>query len=421
MPLTYIFICKGHWKILGVGGAVKVRKAPCHCCSISTDNLSRASHCIDDCAWCKDYICKGWIKEEDVANKNWVCYHHPIITEELKIKLSTDLKELEAEWKAGMDIELTNVQKNSKLRSPINFMYPTPGEFQDSTNICYDLNKDHISSQEKASFTMDLIADLQVRKMFEAEEELSILDLQKKLAKLMKHEAKLIEIQRDITHGELSTENAAYVIMSAVPCSLHASQRNTIKFVSLLLASGVARARKFAPAGQDAKAADNFISTVDKLMATVVFGSIRKPHHWKTPYDKQKKIVTALSFSGEQCVSVMKNMPKLIELCLQHTGDRGIDLEDERRLWNEAMILYNKAITYLEIKTDLTRLEVLEFQFATDQFAQIFVYKLKLNNEGINNYLHNFITGHFGEYLHHHGSLARHNQEVSVYCLPWLV
>ena len=117
----------------------------------------------------------------------------------------------------------------------------------------------------------------------------------------------------------------------------------------------------------------------------------------------------------------MKNMPKLIELCLQHTGDRGIDLEDERRLWKEAMILYNKAITYLEIKTDLTRLEVLEFQFATDQFAQIFVYKLKLNNEGINNYLHNFITGHFGEYLHHHGSLARHNQEVSVYCLPWLV
>jgi hypothetical protein len=46
-----------------------------------------------------------------------------------------------------------------------------------------------------------------------------------------------------------------------------------------------------------------------------------------------------------------------------------------------------------------------------DQFAKYYVQDLVMSNEGINNYLHIYISEHYFFYLLCHKSLYRHNQQ----------
>ena len=144
--LCSIFLA-GHWKILGRGGAVKTRKHPCYCCAVTTEELAKPSHTIDECNWCRDYILKNKISPEMVSSGEWVCFHRPIITDELKSSLYEQLKESQIIWKDGVNIELDVVRQNSQLNAPHDFEHPTLPERNDSSMICLIWKERRIQSR----------------------------------------------------------------------------------------------------------------------------------------------------------------------------------------------------------------------------------------------------------------------------------
>ena len=413
--LCSIFLA-GHWKILGRGGAVKTRKHPCYCCAVTTEELAKPSHNIDECNWCRDYILKNKISPEMVTSGEWVCFHRPIITDELKSSLYEQLKESQIIWKDGVNIELDVVRQNSQLNAPHDFERPTLPERNDSSMICFDLEGK--ADPVKASFLVSIIHDLQQRNQFKTvDESLSLSQLQVKLGTLMRYEARMVSIQKDVEYGELSSSNAAYVVLNAVPCTLHCGQRMAIKFVNLLLSAGLSRAQRDAPVRGLQAAVDSFFRQVEDLFTTTIFGSPHNPKFWKVPYDHAKKKLGDVKFDGDQCQRVMNNIALIIDVCLHsqrdsRAGDEDdISLEDERQLWNVAMEYYKEGKALLDLKRDLTMDEIYDFQFAIDNFALNFIFKLGLGQEGITNYGHLYFSGHMGEYLIEHKSLHAFSQQ----------
>ena len=130
----------------------------------------------------------------------------------------------------SVNVELDEVRQNLQLYSPHDFEHPTYLECNDSSMICFDFEGAPVAV--KASFLLSVIHDLQQQKKFKVGgESFSLLELQVKLATLMRYKAHMVSIQKDVEYGELSSSNAAYVILNDVPCTLHCGQRMAIKFV----------------------------------------------------------------------------------------------------------------------------------------------------------------------------------------------
>jgi hypothetical protein len=60
-------------KCLGVGGACKRDKNPCHCCAILPDDLA-APDVVKCTRWCRE--------THDDKPESWCCYHHDFLSDE---------------------------------------------------------------------------------------------------------------------------------------------------------------------------------------------------------------------------------------------------------------------------------------------------------------------------------------------------
>ena len=297
------------------------------------------------------------------------------------------------------------------MRGPINFDNPTSEERADPSYVCFDLDVNNISTASISAFGAKIVNDLQLRKQFDSSQGLTVRGLQKKLATFMRHEARMKKIQHDVSHGNnLSRADVSFLIIDSLPCSMHGEVRNSIKFVTMLLSSAISRSRRNAM-GSQAKAVEETICRITMVMSTKILGTQRKPHHWRLPYDSNKKQLNAISFDHDTTNRLMENIDELIEACLVYEKGTGQTLEEEIEFWKIAMNHYNRATAILNQKTNLTRDEIFSFQFEIDQFAKFYVRKLGLGKEGINNYIHMYISGHYAQYLFRHKSLYRHNQQ----------
>ena len=94
------------WKILGVGGAAKREKYPCHCCSIYSDDLSVPNR----------EPCTKWCRELHSDNDTWQCYHHEMLTVDHVDTLKGELENVNDEIQFIIP-QMIDIAKTSKLRS----------------------------------------------------------------------------------------------------------------------------------------------------------------------------------------------------------------------------------------------------------------------------------------------------------------
>ncbi len=78
------------WKMTGRGGGAKTCHHPCHCCGITSNNLHRpaATRCE---RWCLG------------KPNNWLCFHRPIVTDEILKEMEDEVKELEVALKDTLE------------------------------------------------------------------------------------------------------------------------------------------------------------------------------------------------------------------------------------------------------------------------------------------------------------------------------
>ena len=299
------------------------------------------------------------------------------------------------------------------MRAPNDFDDPTSEELLDPQCVCYCLSSNNISAIELSAFGEKVLQDLTLRNQYidDGDASTNFLHLQSHLIVLMKHEGRIRKIKFDLDHGHsLTQSDAAFLVLDSLPCSMHGEVRNTTKFVTVLLTSALTRAVVNA-VGSQADAILQVKNRVTYVMSINVLGSLRKPHHWKFPWDFKSNSLGKVSFDHGTTNKLMLKINLLIDVCLQFPSGEDMTLQQEKQLWYKAMAEYNKATVILNRKTNLERDEIYRFQYHVDQFAKLYVRDLGKGNEGVNNYLHMYISGHYFFYLLRHKSLYRHNQQ----------
>ena len=177
----------------------------------------------------------------------------------------------------------------------------------DPVSIHYDVRA--ASRQDRNSYSVLVNNDLKVRALSNRGGDL--LARQKRLRQAMIEEKKFRIIQEEVEHGNKGRVRALFTTLNNPTCILHMHNRIALKFLSVILKHGLSNAmtglldhKLFAPdalnrvKGSIKKRFDAFVSKVEELFNTHVWGSLFAPTHWQIPVDENEK--TASTLSGQQ-------------------------------------------------------------------------------------------------------------------------
>ena len=149
------------------------------------------------------------------------------------------------------------------------------------------------------------------------------------------------------------------------------------------------------------KGTEAYLEAVEEVVNNKIFGSKLDQGQWRVPMSDNRKSMIALTMSNGKTREVIKQIDRLIEVCVQD-GDR-------RAKWIECLADYVRILPLLCSHSDLSTEELSDFQLNCDLF---FVKWVELHGvEGITNYIHMLGSGHVSEYMQHWGNLFQHSQQ----------
>ncbi|KAL7580367.1 hypothetical protein ACA910_004395 [Epithemia clementina (nom. ined.)] len=271
------------WKTNEFGCATKTRgnAKPCHCCLllISNDELVLPKDDKSSCRWCTS----SGAAEDDSKR----CYHHRIVTEQVAATMEVELSALEDIFK-GMLQEVEVFQKESLIHTSDNPKVSIAASSNDASSIHFSIT----SSMPRniiSEYNSKLVHDLEIRGMDSAGGTLD--DRRKRLQTRLVEEWTYVRLKPNVEENRQRAEKAILLIMKTVPCILHAENRIGIKIMTMLLIEGLSNALKGATCGEKA-ASDEFVSGIEQLVNTQVFGDQNHEAQWQLPLsDHHKQIV----------------------------------------------------------------------------------------------------------------------------------
>lgn len=378
------------WKCVGRGGAAKVKTLPCHCCAIQSSNLA-----VHNSIRCRRWGCAD-------AAPGVKCYHHRMLDDKTKermkdqlaviedaiVRLIPNLDELMQESLCNQeeDPRAANNKKSLKRTDSIHFNYA----------------RSNVKKSDMIDFQDNLIHDLDLRGL---DAKGTVRQLRDRLRESMIQEWMYRELKRSIAHGvELNADGAYFVVMDAVPCSLHMENRVGLKLITMLLIEGL----KSADLGSihshltsKAGRIKAYMESIHRIMNLEILGSELSPNQWKVPFDSKTNTIGTLCLENTKTRKVVKKMSLLIDVCVS-SPQRCND-------WKECVDHYLLALEILGKRSDLSDDEIRLFQGRIDAFHGIWV---RLHgSDGITNYIHLLSSGHISDYLFHWRNLYVHSQQ----------
>ena len=371
-------------KCLGIGGAAKVMKFFCHCCPITSREISTPNTGDNICEECrkKERSCPGW-----------KCYHRSMSTADQKKKFEDALEELKNRWQLDMqrvDSEGKLKIIGSQYQNSIDYIPATMEEsLQCMANVMHELNIRGRATAEKSLAVMRH----EVKECLEAENEMRQL---------------IEQIQNTDTRAE-----AMERIIQYVPCIMHCENRISIKILTMLLIEGLSNSQGnklgYCPQLSRKKREDIYIEKVNKIVSGDLLGSAGNEAQWKVPVVSnngvQGKQIGTVSIENYRGRKIMDGLEQLIEISI-------VDISDDNRKakWKQAVDNYRKAMSIMRKKgEDYTREELALYWFHADGFFQVWVDLH--GTHGQTNYIHMIGSGHMYEYMTKWGNLNRYSQQ----------
>jgi hypothetical protein len=378
------------WKGTGKGGACKVCKKFCSCCATDSKDVHRAN----------PVLCARFCQELHSEEPGWCCYHKEFLTEEAIDKQETELETMLNmtinERLKVIDTWLPKCQLGNKEDPRI---LTSEGKV-DPVSIHYDVRA--ASRQDRNSYSVLVNNDLKVRALSTRGGDL--LARQKRLRKAMIEEKKFRIIQEEVEHGNKGRVRALFTTLNNPTCILHMHNRIALKFLSVILKRGLSNAmtglldhKLFAPdalnrvKGSIKKRFDAFVSKVEELFNTQVWGSLFAPTHWQIPVDENEKKLLPLCLDNERCKSALAAIDTVIDFLFT------VDNQPEK--YKQCISLFRELFVKLRKKTPFSDPEILDFQRVTDDWFQMW---MDLEGwEGCTNYTHMLGSGHVADLLFH--------------------
>jgi hypothetical protein len=155
------------------------------------------------------------------------------------------------------------------------------------------------------------------------------------------------------------------------------------------------------PNDKGEKANHAFLTAVEQVVNTHIFGAPDNPGQWQCPASDDRTEVGPIKFTNVRARKVMKKLEDLVDICV-------VDV-DRRADWTKTLVYYRLLLSFLLSHVDLSPSQVFAFQKNCDIYGH---YWLKLyGKDGETNYIHFLRRGHFAEYLTRWGNLYQHSQQ----------
>jgi hypothetical protein len=382
------------WKGTGKGGACKVCKKFCSCCATDSKDVHKAN----------PVLCARFCQELHSEEPGWCCYHKEFLTEEAIDKQETELENMLNmtinERLKVIDTWLPNCRLGNKEDPRI---LTSEGKI-DPVSIHYDVRR--ASRQDRNSYSVLINNDLKVRSLSTRGGDL--IARQKRLRLAMIEEKKFQIIQEEVEHGNKGRVRALFTTLNNPTCILHMHNRIALKFLSVIFKRGLSNAmtgllddKLFAPdainrvKGSIKKRFDAFVSKVEGLFNTQVWGSVYAPTHWQIPVDENEKKLLPLCLDNERCKAALDSIDTVIDFLFTNNN--------QPEEYKQCISLFRQLFVKLRKKTPFSDPEILEFQRTTDEWFQMW---MDLEGwEGCTNYTHMLGSGHIADLLFHHRNL----------------
>jgi hypothetical protein len=359
------------WKCLKRGGAAKVKKEFCHCCSCESINI--CSPCKIKCERCKSLG-----KEH--------CYHWPV----------GDAKTL-----AAVRTELDKLKDSPEHGVFFNKDIPKLNSHWDADQI--DSEKDMSS----VDFQPNGIAETQeyLNKYLRPDLRslgLSCLGSPEQLQERLKGAIVFLQEKEELEKNEEAAKypGAMIAIRQAVPCILHCENRCGEKILKMLLIEGMNER------DGNTRSQKEMMSTFEERVNTRVLGSMWRKTNWKIPQCKSEKgsggfLISEVTMPNTHVRKFLRSFNALASIVI---------IDNQRRAqWIDCIALYKEVIDMARSKDDFTDAQIDEFQDLADVFFQKW---LKLNKrDGMTNYFHMIGSGHLRYYLQEWRNLYRYSQQ----------
>ena len=388
-----------HWKLLGVGGAAKRDKRPCHCCAIQSEDLHLQN----------PDLCNRWCMQLHSERPGWKCYHQKMFTDESIAEMeqqATKVAGVIASLIPDMDRLLANskIKTDEDPRAPLN-----QTSLSDIQSIHFDLgNKDNLTRKNKTDYSLNLMNDLLLRKLNANDG--SLRERQQRLRESLVQEWTYRQLQQAISHSNKGKDSALVLLLNAVPCILHLENRVGLKIMTVLLQEGLGNAvagNSFAidDDGGDVNSVTRrttaFFHKIERICNTDIWGSADNPSHWECPRDDSKNEIGIICLDNNRTRAVVNNIEDLVDVCIIHP--------EKKDQWKHCLRNYRCAIEILRKKEEFSDGNIAAFQCKVDLFFQDWVKLLGI--AGMTNYVHMLCSGHISDYLFRWRNLYAHSQQ----------
>jgi len=257
------------WKYRERGGAAKVKKYFCHCCTLKSDDIVKANEqkCLK---WCDPDL-------------NCPCYHQTFANntnlQEYR-QLHQQLGNVLAQWMQP----LAEIQQHTCLNVNEDPRQPTPDSKKSIDSIHYEIWHDDVSNEQKQQYARKVTYDLILRGMPVPE---LLADQQQSLQQALVMEHQYWDLGEAIAACDKERANIIALIKN-VPCILHLENHTGLKIFTTVVQKGLSRAKsgELFPETKDAGCCfDMFFAKLNHIVCTEILGSANNPSQWECPCD----------------------------------------------------------------------------------------------------------------------------------------
>eukprot|EP00978_Attheya_sp_CCMP212_P012303 scaffold30567_cov28-Attheya_sp.AAC.1 len=360
----------------------------CSCCSTHSDNVQKAN----------PGLCERWCQIQHGNKPGWSCYHKEFLTEEVVSRQETELE------------NLLNETINARLKEQETWLpkcnprIPTTLSRIDPASIHFDVS--NASHQDRSSYSKLVNNDLRLRAL-NIRGPLS--ERQKRLLEAQIEEKKVRLLQEAIAHGNKGRATALFTTLNNPPCILHMHNRIALKKLTVILKNGLSNAlaghldeklfsiEELASLHESStkKRFDAFVTKVEELFNTEVWGTPFAPTHWNLPVDDREKKILTLCLDNERCKTVIDCFDIIIDFLLVPAN--------QPAAYKKCVDSFRSLMVKVRQKTPFSAEDIQSFQTTTDEWYQLWM-RLE-GREGCTNYTHLLGAGHVADMLFHHRNL----------------
>ena len=202
---------------------------------------------------------------------------------------------------------------------------------------------------------------------------------------------------------EQSLPKRKFAPEDCILCMLHAENRTAERLLQCFLDTGL---QKLVDApGTSVEDKKAYVDTVESIINEKVLGKLQDGQvgQYRVPVDPKYTSIQKISIHNDILRKMLDNLHELLPYLLERHDT------EEKEKWTFVIDRYRLVMSKLRVRSDMFEDEVIVLQGEIDEWADVWIELT--GAEGMTNYIHMLVAGHFAYYLIRYKNLYRFSQQ----------